>query len=431
MWERWNSYTPGVGFGDSEMNSFNHYAYGSVVEWMYRYMAGIQADEEKPGFQNIILQPTPDSGAKYNSQERIRSVEGSYDSYYGPIRVFWEGNEKAITSYQVQIPANTTATLYLPTEQSMAEAAKLPAGAAYQGMEQHNGLTCAKFTLASGGYRFTTDGGELRVVYGEGYEGEGDPGDNEKPGGDIKVSSITVKAAKTSLFVKEKTTVKATVTPGNAANKGISWRSSNKSVATVDANGKVTAKKAGTAQIIATATDGSKASGKCTIRVIKPTLKLNAKKVKLQVKKSTAALKASGLQKGDKIKEWRSSNKKIATVAKNGKITAKKTGTVKISAYTAKEASASCTFQIVKSKVKTSKITADVKKLTLKKGKKYQLKISRTPITATEKITYSSSNKKVAAVNKARKITAKKKGKATITAKTSNGKKAKISVIVK
>ena len=135
MWERWNSYTPGVGFGDSEMNSFNHYAYGSVVEWMYRYMAGIQADEEKPGFQNIILQPTPDSGAKYNSQERIRSVEGSYDSYYGPIRVFWEGNEKAITSYQVQIPANTTATLYLPTEQSMAEAAKLPAGAAYQGME--------------------------------------------------------------------------------------------------------------------------------------------------------------------------------------------------------------------------------------------------------------------------------------------------------
>jgi len=85
----------------------------------------------------------------------------------------------------------------------------------------------------------------------------------------------------------------------------------------------------------------------------------------------------------------------------------------------------------VKGKVKTSKITADVKKLTLKKGKKYQLKINRTPITATEKITYSSSNKKVAAVNKAGKITAKKKGKATITAKTSNGKKAKISVIVK
>lgn len=438
MWERWNSYTPGVGFGDSEMNSFNHYAYGSVVEWMYRYMAGIQADEEKPGFQNIILQPTPDSGAKYNSQERIRSVEGSYDSYHGPIYVSWKGNEETITSYQAQIPANTTATLYLPTQQAMAEAAKLPAGVAYQGMEQHNGLTCAKFTLASGGYRFTADGGELQVAYGEGYEGEGypgdseKPGDNEKPGGsDIKVSSITVKAAKTSLFVKEKTTVKATVTPNNAANKGISWRSSNQSVATVDSSGKVTAKKAGTAQMIATATDGSKASGKCTIRVIKPTLKLNAKKVKLQVKKSTAALKASGLQKGDKVKEWRSSNKKIATVAKNGKITAKKTGTVKITAHTAKGASASCTFQIVKSKVKTSKITANVKKLTLKKGKKYQLRISRTPITATEKITYSSSNKKVAAVNKAGKITAKKKGKATITVKTSNGKKAKISVIVK
>ena len=85
IWERWNSYTPGVGFGDSEMNSFNHYAYGSVVEWMYRYMAGIAADEENPGFKNIILQPTPDTGEKYNDEERIHSVDASYESYYGKI----------------------------------------------------------------------------------------------------------------------------------------------------------------------------------------------------------------------------------------------------------------------------------------------------------------------------------------------------------
>ena len=50
IWERWNSYTRESGFGDVGMNSFNHYAYGAVGEWMYKYMAGIDTDEEKPGF---------------------------------------------------------------------------------------------------------------------------------------------------------------------------------------------------------------------------------------------------------------------------------------------------------------------------------------------------------------------------------------------
>ncbi len=447
VWERWNSYTPGTGFGDSEMNSFNHYAYGSVVEWMYRYMAGIAADENNPGFQNIILQPTPDTGTKYNGQERIRSVDSSYDSYYGTIQASWKSDGKNLTSYHAQIPANTTATLYLPISQG-AEAAKLPAGVAYHGMEQHNGLQCAKFTLVSGGYDFHEADGQLNISYSEGYQGEdspgGNPGDNPggNPGGnpgdnpdngnkEIKVSSITVKAAKSSLFVKESTTVRAAVSPGNAAQKNVAWTSSNKSVATVDAKGKVTAKKAGTTQITATATDGSKVTGRCKITVVKPTVKLNAKKTKLQVKKSTTALKATGLKKGDKVKEWKSSNKKIAAVNKKGKVTAKKTGTVKITVRTVKGASAACTFQIIKGKVKTSKLTASTKKLTLKKNQKHQLEITRTPITATEKISYTSSNKKVASVSSSGKITAKKKGKASITARTANGKQVRIAVIVK
>lgn len=537
IWERWNSYTPGVGFGDSEMNSFNHYAYGSVVEWMYRYMAGISADEQNPGFKHIILQPTPDLGEAYNIQKRINSVDSSYESYYGRINVSWKTEDQKFVSYQAEIPANTTAALYLPISEDAAEGAKTAQGVAYQGMELHNGLNCAKFLLLSGGYEFNLKDGKLEISYKVGYQ----DGEGENPGGDsditpnepskpVKVSSITVKpdaekidetgstvvrveilpanasnqqvtwlssdpsiadvdekgtvtarkagtvtitataadgsktqgscvitvekakdtggdgnqskpfvrvtgirvkAAAERIFVSESTTVQANVTPSNASRPDISWSSSNPEIAAVDANGTITAKKAGTATITAAAADGSGVRGACTITVVKPVVRLNAKKTKLQVRKSTTALKASGLQKGDRIKEWKSSNKRVAAVTKKGKITAKKTGTAKITVTTVKGASASCTFRIVKGKVTTTKLKADVKKLTLKKRQKYQLQIARTPITATEKIRYTSSNAKVAAVTKTGKITAKKNGKATITIRSSNKKSTKVNVTVK
>ena len=62
IWERWDSYTKEGGFNKHPwiMNSFNHYSYGVVSEWMFRYVGGIEADETQPGFKHIILQPTPD-----------------------------------------------------------------------------------------------------------------------------------------------------------------------------------------------------------------------------------------------------------------------------------------------------------------------------------------------------------------------------------
>ncbi len=428
VWERWNSYTPGVGFGDSEMNSFNHYAYGSILEWMYRYMAGISADEDRPGFQNIILQPMLDTGDAYNSQARISSVDSSYDSYYGTICSSWRSSNQELASYHTQIPANTTADLYLPTATDVTIPSKLPKGVTYLGTELHNGFQCARFELLSGGYDFAVRNNALEVTLMDGYQdGTNDP----KPPVQIKVSKITVKAAKTRLFVNETTTASATVSPANASNKNVVWSSSDNKIAAVDAKGKITAKKAGTVKITATSADGSRASASCSLTVVKPTVKLNAKNAKLQVKKSTSALKATGLQKGDKIKQWKTSNPKIATVSKTGKISAKRTGNVKITVTTVKGASAACTFRVIKGKVTATKLTANVKKLTLKKGKKYQLKITRTPITATDKLKYTSSKPKVASVNASGKITAKKKGKATITVQTPKKKKVKISVTIK
>ncbi len=105
MWERWNSYTIKEGFGDVNMNSFNHYAYGAVEEWIMSHNLGIQRDEDRPAYKHIIMQP------KIN--KAFGKVKGGFRSVYGPINSEWnvtsEGTDIAFT-----IPANTTATFVLP-----------------------------------------------------------------------------------------------------------------------------------------------------------------------------------------------------------------------------------------------------------------------------------------------------------------------------
>lgn len=102
IWERWNSYTIKDGFGDVEMNSFNHYSYGSIQEWMFSYCLGIQRDEKSPGYRHFILQPQPGGHLDY--------VKGWFDSQYGRIEVGWRriGNKVV---YDFTVPSNTSATL--------------------------------------------------------------------------------------------------------------------------------------------------------------------------------------------------------------------------------------------------------------------------------------------------------------------------------
>ncbi|PFO06740.1 alpha-L-rhamnosidase [Bacillus sp. AFS076308] len=108
IWERWNSYSVKDGFGDVSMNSFNHYSYGAIGEWMYDEMAGISNDPDNPGFKHTILQPTIDN------DKRITWAKGSFDSVYGTIKSEWEVNNGTLT-YDATVPANTTATVYIPT----------------------------------------------------------------------------------------------------------------------------------------------------------------------------------------------------------------------------------------------------------------------------------------------------------------------------
>lgn len=166
-------------------------------------------------------------------------------------------------------------------------------------------------------------------------------------------------------------------------------------------------------------------------------IKLNATKFNLQKGKTTKALAIkSSTYSDDPIVSVTSSNNKILkaslkgnTITLKGVKTSNKYVTVKV--VTKSGATATCKIKVVKSKVSTSKLKLNKKNITLKKGKSTALVVTQTPISATDKLTWTSSNKKIATVNKKGKIVAKKKGSCVISAKSSNGKKVTCKVKVK
>lgn len=103
IWERWDSILPDGSFNPKNMNSLNHYAYGSIGDWLYRKLAGI--NELEPGYKKFEIRPMFIKG--------ITEVKASFDSVYGLIRSEWKCQNKQIT-LEVEVPANTTAVLYMP-----------------------------------------------------------------------------------------------------------------------------------------------------------------------------------------------------------------------------------------------------------------------------------------------------------------------------
>ena len=107
IWERWNSYTIENGMGPQGMNSFNHYAYGAVCQWIWECAAGIAADPAQPGFRHIIMKPVAD--------KRIGSLDASFKSAAGLIESRWkfEGDK---WTWKFTVPRGATATVTLPGE---------------------------------------------------------------------------------------------------------------------------------------------------------------------------------------------------------------------------------------------------------------------------------------------------------------------------
>ncbi len=112
IWERWNGWTEEGGFFNPEMNSFNHYALGSIGEWLFRHVAGIEPAE--PGFRRIRLRPHPGGGLKF--------ARAAYDTPHGRVESAWEREGEKL-AWQVRVPPNAAALACIPSEPGTAVAA--------------------------------------------------------------------------------------------------------------------------------------------------------------------------------------------------------------------------------------------------------------------------------------------------------------------
>ena len=148
IWERWDGFVKGRGFQDPSMNSFNHWAFGAVGEWLWRNVIGINPDPANPGYQHFIIHPRPGGGLSW--------AKGSYDSIRGPIVSDWK-IDNHLFKLRIVIPVNTSATVYIPT---LTEKSVVETGSPVQ---PANGVTvlgreegAAKYRVVSGTYEFTS-----------------------------------------------------------------------------------------------------------------------------------------------------------------------------------------------------------------------------------------------------------------------------------
>lgn len=107
IWERWDGWTQENGFQTPDMNSFNHYAYGAIGDWLYNTVAGVEIDPAQPGYKHAILCPQPGGGLTF--------ARAALDTMYGQLVSDWK-LENGIFEYIVVVPPNTTATVHLPYE---------------------------------------------------------------------------------------------------------------------------------------------------------------------------------------------------------------------------------------------------------------------------------------------------------------------------
>jgi alpha-L-rhamnosidase len=146
IWERWDGYVKGRGFQDPGMNSFNHWAFGAVGEWVWRELAGLNPDDDQPGYKHFFIRPRPCGELKW--------LKSRYESIHGPIQSDWKiaGGRFQL---RVEIPANTSATVYVPAGNAAAvtesdkPAAQAP-GVKFLKMDDGN----AVFAVQSGVYEF-------------------------------------------------------------------------------------------------------------------------------------------------------------------------------------------------------------------------------------------------------------------------------------
>jgi alpha-L-rhamnosidase len=143
IWERWDGIKPDGSFQDAGMNSFNHYAYGAVGEWMYRVMAGLDIDPEAPAYRHVVIRPRPGGGFK--------QVSAAHDGMYGRVSSSWRIDDQRFELI-VEVPPNSRATVRLPNaDPGLVTEGDKPLDPAF-GATQDRGAVVVK--VGSGRYRF-------------------------------------------------------------------------------------------------------------------------------------------------------------------------------------------------------------------------------------------------------------------------------------
>lgn len=262
----------------------------------------------------------------------------------------------------------------------------------------------------------------------------------------VPVSGIQLSQTSAALTVGDTLTLTKTIYPSDATNQAVTWTSSSDVVASVDSNGKITAKTAGSAVITCKSVSDNSVVGICNVTVkAKVQTPSEIKVNKITLNKTTASVtKGKTLQltatvtPGNATKKevkWSTSNKNVAMVSTSGLVTAKSAGTAIITC-TAKDESnvkATCKITVKNPVVKVTKVTLNKTTATLAPKETLTLKATVTPTNATNKaVTWKSSNTKIATVSSSGKVTAKAAGTVTITcrAKDGSGKKATCKITV-
>ncbi len=140
IWERWDGYVKGLGFNEAGMNSFNHWALGSVGEWMWRNIAGFNPDDSQPGWKHFVIAPKPGGGLTW--------AKAGYQSIHGEMTSDWKIEEGKFR-LRTTIPPNTTATICVPTT----DAANITESGKHMSPDSTTSDT-ARFEVESGVYEF-------------------------------------------------------------------------------------------------------------------------------------------------------------------------------------------------------------------------------------------------------------------------------------
>ena len=250
---------------------------------------------------------------------------------------------------------------------------------------------------------------------------DGNAGSDDLPR--LEPSGVNAEATRLMLGVKEKYALDAQAIGSGSK---VTFKSSNKKVATVTSKGVIQGVKKGNATITGTVKGGAEVVYEVQVVAAPNRVKLDKSSISLGVKESI--LMTPTIPDGTHASfTWSTSDKTVATVSKTGKITGRKAGKATVTVKTQNGKTAKVTVKVLKA---PSKVTLDKNSASLMEGESLKLKVTL-PSNTYSKITWSSSNNGVATVSAAGKVTAVAAGTATITARTFNNKKATCKVTVK